>query len=126
MTIPKINQISLSGRISNDLELRYTAKGDAIMNFTIAVDKSFKDDKGEWQNNAIFLTVTAFKSLAEKLNENAKKGTPVYVTGKIDIKEYTNKDNVTVKQLYIWADTIQILEKKESQQTNFANDDVAF
>jgi single-strand DNA-binding protein len=107
----------LSGRIANDIELRYTAKGTAVVKFTLAVDKSSKDASGQWQNQAVFIDVVAWEKWAEALNNNAHKGSPVVLEGKIDARTYVDKDNNNRKAVEIIAEYIQFLEYKNRSES---------
>ncbi len=110
--VPRLNKVMLSGRITNDIELRYTAKGTAVVKFTLAVDKNFKDSAGQWQSQTSFLDVVAWEKWAEAVNNNAHKGSPVIVEGRIDARTYVDKDNNNRKAVEITAEYIQFLEYK--------------
>ena len=135
LRLPKFNEVQLSGRIANDIELRNTAKGTPVVKFTLAVDKSFKDATGQWQNQAIFLDCTAWKDTAEKLNTNGHKGSAVVVKGHLDRNDW-EKDNIKHKQVDVICNYIQYLDVKPAsgQSVNVpetiaeqpTNDDVPF
>jgi len=147
LRIPRLNKVLISGRITNDIEMRYTAKGTPVIRFTLAVDKSFKDATGQWQNQAVFIDVVAWDKWAESVNNNAHKGSPVVVEGRIESRTYVDKDNNNRKVTEIIAEYIQFLEYKpksddapkdgehdqatplpdeESSQPQVTNDDVPF
>ena len=134
LRLPKFNEALISGRIANDIEKRYTANGTPVVKFTLAVDKSFKDASGNWQNQAIFLDCVAWKDTAEKLNANGHKGSAVIVKGHLDRNDW-EKDGVKHKQVDVIADYIQYLDVKPAsgQSVNVpepaeqpTNDDVPF
>lgn len=84
-----LNKVTLIGRVGKDPEIRYSTTGDAIANFTIATSESYKDkqtgekvEKTEWHN------VSAFRRLAEIIGEYVKKGSLIYVEGKIQTRKY--------------------------------------
>jgi len=134
LRLPRINKWIGSGRITNDIELRYTAKGTPVVNFTLAVDKSSKDEQGNWKNEASFIKCVAWNKQAEILNEKAHKGSPVIVEGRLESKEYTDKENVNHKSVEIVADYVQYLEiiqecslsAEEDVMPLPTNDDVPF
>ncbi|TFH44550.1 MAG: single-stranded DNA-binding protein [ANME-2 cluster archaeon] len=147
LRLPRLNKVFLSGRITNDIEMRYTAKGTPVVRFSLAVDKSFKDATGQWQNQAIFIDVVAWEKWAEAVNNNAHKGSPVVLEGRIEARTYVDKDNNNRKVTEIIAEYIQFLEYKpktegaaqtgeheettpmpedESAQSQVTNDDVPF
>jgi single-strand DNA-binding protein len=112
LRLPRLNKVIISGRITNDIEMRYTAKGTPVVRFTLAVDKSFKDATGQWQNQAVFIDAVAWEKWAEAVNNNAHKGSPVVVEGRIEARTYVDKDNNNRKVTEIIAEYIQFLEYK--------------
>jgi single-strand DNA-binding protein len=96
------------GRLGKDVELRFTASGDAIANFSIACGWKTKDKEGtEWVN------ITVFGKLAEVCGKYLKKGSQVYVSGSMRTEKYTDK--VTGVEKYstkIVADKMQMLGGK--------------
>ena len=87
-----LNQCQFIGRLGKDPETRYTASGDAVANFSIACSESWKDktsgqkvEKTEWVN------CVAFKKLAEIIGEYLKKGSQVYVSGKMQTRKWQDK-----------------------------------
>ncbi len=125
LRLPKLNRVFISGRITNDIELRYTAKGTPVVRFTLAVDKSFKDATGQWQNQAIFIDVVAWDKWAESVNNNAHKGSPVIIEGRIEVRTYVDKDNNNRKVTEIIAEYIQFLEyRPKSDEAQSSHTDV--
>jgi single-strand DNA-binding protein len=146
LRLPRINKVLLSGRITNDIELRYTAKGTPVVRFTLAVDKAVKDATGQWQNQSSFLEVVAWTKWAEAVNNNAHKGSPVIVEGRLEARTFVDSNNVNRKVVEITAEYIQFLEirsrdeaahseefgteppisEDEPAQAQVTNDDVPF
>jgi single-strand DNA-binding protein len=112
LKVPRLNLVLISGRVTRDPELRYTAKGTATLRFSIAADRSFKDDTGNFQNVTTFVDVVTWTKLAEICAENIHKGSPVIVQGRLEIRNYTDRDNVQKKSTEIIAETVQFLEFK--------------
>lgn len=110
LKVPRLNKVFLAGRITRDLELRYTPKGTPVVNFTIAMDKRFKDDNDQWQSVPVFIDIVAWKYNAENICKQAKKGTAVMVEGRIETSSYTDQNNVNRKRFEIWVNNIQTLE----------------
>ncbi len=84
-----MNNVSLIGRITKEIELRYTPNGIAVANFTIAVDKRFKKD-GEREAN--FIPVVVWNKTAEFVKKYFDKGVRIGVTGEIQTRSYDGKD----------------------------------
>jgi single-strand DNA-binding protein len=93
--------ITLSGNLVAGPELRYTPSGVPVANFRVASTERFKGPDG-WQDGAtLFLTVNAWRDLAEHVAESLSKGDRVIVTGRIRQRTYENKEgsNVTVTEV---------------------------
>jgi single-strand DNA-binding protein len=109
---PKLNRVLISGRITFDIEKKLTPKGTAVVRFALAVDKSFKDASGQWQNEAVVVDCIAWEKWADALEQNAHKGSPIVLEGRIEARNYTDKDNNNRKVTEVVADYIQFLEYK--------------
>ena len=112
LKLPRLNRVFIAGRIARELELKYTPKGTPVVNFAVAMDKRYKDDSDQWQSASVFVDVVAWNQLAENICKQANKGTAVMVEGKIDVRSYTDQNNVSRKIFEIIADFIQTLEWK--------------
>jgi single-strand DNA-binding protein len=147
LKLPRLNKVIISGRITNDIEMRYTAKGTPVVRFTLAVDRAVKDATGQFQNQASFLEVVAWSKWADALNNSGHKGSPVIVEGHLETRSYTDSNNANRKSVEIIAEYIQFLEyrpkteesgqgeshdadgsmpEEESVQPQITNDDVPF
>lgn len=112
-----MNKVNLTGRIANDLDMRMTQSGKAVLSFNIAVKKETKDENGNYQ--ADFFRITAWEQCAKFLEKYAQKGTLIGVSGKLETNSYTNKYGNNVTDTYIKADQVEILsavQKKEAVQ----------
>jgi single-strand DNA-binding protein len=112
LKVPRLNIVLISGRVTRDPELRYTPKGLATLRFTLAVDHYTKDENGNFQNAAIFIDIVTWSKLAETCAENLRKGTPAIVQGRLEIRNYTDRDNQPKRITEIIADSVQSLEFK--------------
>lgn len=99
-------QVTLIGNLTKDPDLRFTPGGDAVANFTIAVNERIKDGN-EWKDgDPSYYEVKAWRKLAEQVAETLTKGTRVIVTGKMKIDKYDGKDGGTRYTTVITADEI--------------------
>lgn len=112
LKVPRLNVVLISGRVTRDPELRYTQKGTATLRFSIAADRSIKDENGNFQNVTTFVDIMTWTKLAEICAENLHKGSPVIVQGRLEIRNYTDRDNQQKKITEIVAETVQFLEYK--------------
>lgn len=116
------NTVILVGRLTKDIELRYTTSGIAVCNFTLAVQNTYKNKKtGEYE--AEFLDIEVWKNIAENLSQYCRQGDMIGVKGSLAKKSYKDKDGKTRYQTYVKAENVMFLStKKEEKQekTNLA------
>lgn len=111
-----LNRVILIGRLTRDPELRYSPSGVAVTNFTLAIDRKFKNSEG--QKEADFIPCVAFKQLAELAANWLAKGKLVSVDGRMQTRNYTNKDGQKVYVTEVICEDIHFLSPKDAQQSN--------
>ena len=89
-----VNKVILVGRLGRDPETRYMPNGDAITNFSIATDEQWRDRNGERQTRAEWHNITLFGKLGEIASQYLRKGSQVFIEGKIQSRKYTDKDGI--------------------------------
>lgn len=107
-----INNVSLTGRITKDLEQRNTNSGKAFVNFTLAVDRRFKDQNGERQ--ADFIQIQAWGKTAEILCKYAGKGSLIGIEGRIQTRNYENNQGQRVYVTEVVAENVTFLDSKKN------------
>lgn len=105
-----INNTTLVGRLTKNPELRYTGSGTAVANFTLAVERNYKNAQGERETD--FINCVIWREPAETLNNFAVKGSLIGVTGNIETRSYQNNEGKTVYVTEINANNFQMLEPK--------------
>jgi single-strand DNA-binding protein len=113
-----VNNVSLIGNICNQPEVRYTASGTAVMTVNLAVNE--KEKKGEqWVDKPVFIDVQLWKQKAEFINQYAKKGSKIGVTGKLDMQQWQDKQSGQNRsKLFVVALDVQLLDAKQATQQN--------
>lgn len=112
LRLPEQNTVLLTGRLTRDAELKYTNSGTAICNFSIAVNRRYKDPKsGEWKDDTSFVDIVVWREAAERCGKVLKKGSPVHVEGRLKSSSYEAKDGSKRSKLEVEARRVQILEK---------------
>ncbi|MCP1103536.1 single-strand DNA-binding protein [Aequitasia blattaphilus] len=112
-----MNKVILMGRLTRDPEVRYS-QGDnpvAVANFSLAVDRRFKRDN---EPTADFINCVAFGKQGEFAEKYLRKGTKMVVTGRIQTRNYTNRDDVKV---YVTEVVVEEFEFAESKAVSDAN-----
>lgn len=111
-----INSANITGRLTRDVDMKYTSGGVAIANFTLAVDRSFRSASGERETD--FINCVAFRKTAETMANHLRKGSLIGVTGRIQTRNYENNAGQKVYVTEIVAENFAFLESKKEQQSN--------
>ena len=109
-----LNKVFMQGRLVADPELRHTPNGVAVASFRIAVDRDFKDKSGERQ--ADFVNVIAWRATAEFVSKFFSKGRMAIVEGKLQSRNYEDKDGNKRYALEVVADNIYFGDSKRDQK----------
>ena len=92
LKIPEMNKTIIVGRVTRDLELRYTPSNLAVTTISVAVNRSFKDSQtGEWKESTSFVPVVVWGKQAEIAKDRLKKGSAVYIEGRLQSRSWENK-----------------------------------
>lgn len=102
-----INRAVLLGRLTKDPELRYTSNGIAVVTFTLAIDRRSTNQQGERETD--FIPIVAWRQLGELCANYLKKGQQAAVEGRIQVRNYENKEGRRVYITEIVADNVQFL-----------------
>ena len=105
-----MNRTVLVGRLTKDPDLRYTANGTAVAQFTLAVNRTFTNQQGE--READFINIVVWKKAAENAANYLKKGSLAGVDGRIQTRNYDGQDGKRVYVTEVVADSVQFLEPK--------------
>lgn len=109
-----INRVVLTGRLSRDVELRYTQSGAAVASFTIAVDRRFKNDNGERDSD--FINCVMWRKAAENFSNFTRKGSLVGIEGRIQTRNYENQQGQRVYVTEVVADDFSLLESRSTTE----------
>ena len=105
-----MNSVVLIGRLTKDVDLRYSNNQTAVGRFSLAVDRHDKD------KNCDFINCIAFGKSAENLEKYVKKGNKVAISGRIQTGSYTNKDGKQVYTTDIVAERVEFVESKKQEE----------
>ena len=108
-----LNKVMLIGRLGSDPELKYTPSGDAVATLSVATNTSWKSKDGSANENTEWHRVVVWRKLAEMLEQYAKKGTRVYVEGRLVTRSWEDKDGNKRYSTEIQSSTIQMLGSKQ-------------
>ena len=126
-----INNTTLVGRLTKNLELKHTGSGIAVVSFILAVERNYKNGQGERETD--FINCVAWRGTAETISNFAVKGSLLGITGAIQTRTYDNNQGQTVYVTEVVVDNFQMLESKDvtdnrrsqqgqtSNQSNYQN-----
>ena len=112
-----LNKIILMGRLTRDPELRRTASGTAVTSFSLAVDRDFKSQNGEKETD--FIDIVAWRSTAEFVSKYVSKGRMAVVEGRLQTRDWTDRDGGKRDATEIVADNIYFGDSKRDGAGDF-------
>lgn len=115
-----VNKVILVGRLGGDPEVRYTAEGTAVANFSLATDESFTDRAGDRQRRTEWHRIVAWKRLAEVSGEFLSKGNRVYIEGSLRNRKWQNRDGNERTTVEVVATWIVMLGRKMENRARAA------
>ena len=118
-----LNRIILMGRLTRDPELRRTGSGTAVTSFSLAVDRDFKSQSGEKETD--FIDIVAWRNTAEFVSKYFTKGRMAVVEGRLQIRDWTDKDGGKRRSAEVVADNVYFGDSRRdsdgSSGGNYAN-----
>lgn len=115
------NLVVLTGRLTSDVELKYTQNNIPVCSFSIAVDRRYK--QGE-ERQTDFINITAWRSTAEFVSRNFSKGSMIGIEGSIQTRRYQDKDTGKNRTAFeVIANNVQFVESKKADGNNEASQD---
>jgi single-strand DNA-binding protein len=120
-----VNKVILVGNAGKDPVIRYFDKGVAKATFPLATSETYTNQQGENITTTEWHNIVVWRGLAEVAEKTVKKGTQVYVVGKIKTRSYVDKDGVNKYITEILADLLMVLDKKPGQVVASAQADIA-
>lgn len=112
-----INQVALTGRLTKDLDLKYTQSGTAVASGTLAVNRQFKNQNGEQE--ADFIQIVAWRKTAETMANHLHKGSLIGIEGRIQTRNYENQQGQRVYVTEVVVNNFSFLESKSDQQGGY-------
>ncbi|MBM6413538.1 single-stranded DNA-binding protein [Lacticaseibacillus paracasei] len=111
-----LNSVSLTGRLTRDVDLRYTQSGTAVGSFTLAVDRQFRSSNGERETD--FISCVIWRKSAENFANFTKKGSLVGVEGRIQTRTYDNAQGQKVFVTEVIVENFALLESRQASQNS--------
>lgn len=108
--MPNLNQVSLMGNLTRDPELKYTPNNQAVANLGLAINRKWKNQAGEQQEETTFIDCEAWGKTAEVINQYLKKGRPVYLAGRLKLDQWTDKEGGKRSKLKVVVESFQFID----------------
>lgn len=115
-----INQVTLVGRLTKDPELKVTTDGRSVVNVILAVNRNFRNQKGEI--DADFVQCTLWNKTAENTSLYCKKGALIGITGRIQTRSYENQEGKRTYVTEVIVESVKFLDRKKQSAENIQNE----
>jgi len=113
-----VNKVILVGRLGQDPELKYTPSGSAVANFSLATNRVWKGQDGNSQERTDWHRLVVWGKSAEIANTYLKKGSQIYVEGRLETRSWTDKNEVVRYTTEVVVDNFQMLGGKSERTTD--------
>jgi single-strand DNA-binding protein len=111
-----LNKAMIIGNLGRDPEMRYTGNGQAVTQFTVAVNRNYRDQNGEWKEDTEWFRVVAWGPLAERTAEYLRKGRKVYVEGRLQTRSWEGQDGQKRYTTELIANTVTALDPRPREE----------
>jgi single-strand DNA-binding protein len=118
-----LNKVFLSGRLTRDPQLRYTPSGSAVADVGLAVNRNFTDASGQRREETCFVDVVLWKRQAETCAKYLRKGSPIFVEGRLNFDSWQTNDGQRRSRLRVVAENFQFMDQPQDRRgTDAASD----
>lgn len=111
-----LNKAMIIGNLGRDPEMRYTPGGQAVTQFTVAVNRNYKGQNGEWQEETEWFRVVVWGQQAERAAEYLRKGNKVYIEGRLQTRQWEDKDGQKRYTTELVANQVTNLERRSRDE----------
>jgi len=117
-----LNKVMLIGNVGKDPELKYTPGGTPVISFRMATSESWKDRDRKSQEQTDWHSVVAWRGLAEIIHQLVRKGSRIYIEGRLQNRSFDDKDGVKRQVVEVLAENMIILDGKKNQSVDDSMD----
>jgi single-strand DNA-binding protein len=114
--MPNLNKVLLMGNLTRDIELRNLPSGMAVAAFGLAVNRRWKNQQGEQQDEVTFVDLEAFGKPAEVMNQYLRKGSAVFIEGRLKLDQWDDKDGGKRSKMKVVVESFQFIDGKPAEQ----------
>lgn len=116
-----VNKVTLIGNLGRDPEIRRLESGTAVAKFSIATSENYKDKSGEWQSQTEWHDVVVWRTMAERAERDLKKGSMIYLEGKLTHRKWEDKEGNPRKTTEVVGNYFRVLNRKENSGGGSSN-----
>jgi single-strand DNA-binding protein len=113
LSMIELNKVFLAGRLTQDPELRYTPSGVAVTTLRMAVNTTFFPRDGEKKEEVLYIDVVVWRKPAEKCVEYLRKGSPLFIEGRLRSRRWETQDGQKRTTIEVQADRVQFMEWRD-------------
>ncbi len=112
--MPDYNKVLLMGRLTRDVELKFTPSNMAVANIGLAVGRRYKTKDGEQREETTFVDCEAWSRTAELMNQYLSKGRPVFIEGRLKLDQWQDKDGSNRSKMKVVIENFQFIDSRQS------------
>src|SRR5438876_9191655 len=109
-----LNKVLLIGNLGKDPEMKYTPQGKPMTTFSVAVSRRRQTPDGEWKDETEWFRIVAWQKLAEQCNEYLRKGSKVYIEGRLQTREWQGQDGQNRQTVEVVANEMMMLDSRQT------------
>ncbi len=110
--MPNLNRVMLMGNLTRDPELRYLPNNTAVASFGLAVNRRWRNQQGEMQEEVTFVDCEAWAKQAETINQYLRKGRPIFIEGRLKLDQW-EKDGVKHSRMRVVVENFQFIDSRQ-------------
>ena len=120
--MPNLNRVMLMGNLTRDPELRHLPSGNPVVNVGIAINRRWKNQAGEQQEEVTFLDCEAYAKTAELINQYMKKGKPIFIEGRLKLDQWQDKEGNNRSKIKVIIENFQFIDSRGGSEGDGGGD----
>jgi single-strand DNA-binding protein len=112
--VADLNKVMVIGNVGRDPEMRFTANGSAVTTFSVAANRRYSKQDGEWAEETEWFNIVTWNQLAERCSQNIQKGSRVYVEGRLQTRSWDGQDGQRHYRTEVIANTVSPQDRRQA------------
>jgi single-strand DNA-binding protein len=112
--VADLNKVMIIGNVGRDPEMRFTANGSAVTTFSVAANRRYAKQDGEWAEETEWFNIVTWNQLAERCSQNIQKGSRVYVEGRLQTRSWDGQDGQRHYRTEVIANTVSSQDRRQA------------